>query len=179
MLFRLICLSVLLVAASQAALAQHPPQTPPSATDRNRGRDSEDPPLGSPHAEMLDRAAIRHLEENHKETVERAKENAQLGAELRIAFRKGQPLNRDDIKKLERMEKLARSIRGRVGGSDDNDPLSDPPRDLEAAVGRLAEMSEELSKNIEKTSRHVVSASVIEGANRLIQLIRVIRGLTP
>ncbi|HYP54147.1 MAG TPA: hypothetical protein VEQ42_11435 [Pyrinomonadaceae bacterium] len=178
MLFRLVCLSFLLLTAAHVARAQNPPQTPPSATDRNRGRD-DDPPLGSPHAEMLDRAMIRHLEESHKETVERAKENAQLGAELRTTFKKGQPLNRDDLKKLERMEKLARSIRGRVGGSDNSDALVDPPRDCESAVGRLAEVSEDLRKNVEKTSRHVVSTSVIEGANRLLQLIRVIRGLAP
>ena len=178
MLLRLICLSALLLAPALVARAQT--ASPSSPTTRDRSRPEEDqPPLGSPHEEMLDRAMIKHLEENHKETVERAKENAQIGAELSVAFKKGQPLTREDLKKLERMEKLSRSIRGRVGGSDDGDALADPPRELGAALGRLAETAEDLRKNVEKTSRHVVSAAVIERANDIIQLIRLIRGLAP
>lgn len=177
MLLRLLCLSVLLLAPAMVARAQS--ATQPSPSSRDRSREDDAPDLGSPHEEMLDRAMIKHLEESHKETVERAKENAQLGAELSSAFKKGQPLTREDLKKLERMEKLSRSIRGRVGGSDDGDALADPPRDLGAALGRLAEMSEDLRRNVEKTSRHVVSAAVIEGANELLQLIRLIRGLAP
>ncbi|HEV2761407.1 MAG TPA: hypothetical protein VGV38_00330, partial [Pyrinomonadaceae bacterium] len=135
--------------------------------------------LGSPTEEMLDRAAIKHLEESHKGTLERAEEAARIGAELRTNFRKGQPLGRDELKKLERLEKLSRSIRGRVGGSDDDEPLTDPPRDLEAALAQLAAASEDLHKNVEKTSRHVISTTVIERANDLIQLVRLIRSFAP
>lgn len=182
MLQRLLLLSVLTLVPALAARAQRQEPLPPVSSSRDGVREN-DPPrrgdLGSPTEEMLDRAAIKHLEENHKETVERAREAALLGAELRSTFRKGQPLGRDELKKLERLEKLSRSIRGRVGGSDDDDPLADPPRDLEAALARLADASEDLRKNVEKTSRHVVSASVIERANDLLQLIRLIRTITP
>ena len=181
MLLRSLLLSTLLLASALAAHAQQ--NTPPSPLPSAAPNRDDGPPrrgdLGSPTEEMLGRAAIKNLEENHKETVERAREAAQLGAELRSVFRKGQPLGRDELKKLERMEKLSRSIRGRVGGSDDDDPLADPPRDLEAAFGRLADTSEDLRKSVEKTSRHVVSAAVIERANDLLQLIRVIRAFTP
>lgn len=181
MLLRLLFLSATILGLALVTNAQNPQASPtlPSAAPSRE----DDPPrrgdLGSPTEEMLDRAAIKNLEENHKETVERAKEAAQLGAELRSTYKKGQAVGRDELKKLERIEKLSRSIRGRVGGSDGDDPLPDPPRDLEAAFGRLADTSEDLRKSVEKTSRHVVSAAVIERANDLLQLVRLIRSFTP
>ncbi len=142
-------------------------------------KDREDSPLGSPEDELRQRAAIRHEEDSFKDNVERAKENAQLGAGLRASFKVSNALSRDDLKKLERMEKLARKIRSSAGGSDDDEQLKDPPQKLEAALVRLAELSEELSKNVEKSSRFVVSTSIIEHSNEMLELIRLIRTLTP
>jgi hypothetical protein len=131
--------------------------------------------LGSPEAEILRRAEIRHSEDIHKEMVERADETSQIGDELLASYRKSQALGKDDLKKLERMEKLARKIRGGAGGSDDEAPLDNPPSHLEAAITRLAELSETLKKSVKKTSRLVISASVINNSNELIELIRLIR----
>ncbi len=124
---------------------------------------------------MLDRAAIKHEEENYQEMIERAKENAQLGAELHSSFERHKSLSRDDLKKLERMEKLARRIRSDVGGSGDENALKEPPRALDAAFTRLAELAEKVHEGVEKTSRHIVSAAVIERSNELVELIRYIR----
>jgi GTP cyclohydrolase I len=126
---------------------------------------------------MRDRAAIKRDEESYQANLERAKEGAALGAELRAAYARNKSLSREDVKKLERMEKLARKIRSGAGGSDDDEQLKDPPQRLEEALVRLAEISDALRKNVEKTSRLVVSASVIERSNELIELIRLIRTL--
>ena len=135
--------------------------------------------LGSPEEEIIRRAQIKHEEETHKEMVERADEAALIGEQVLNSYRKNGSLGKDELKKLERLEKLARKIRGGAGGSDDDEPLEDPPQQLEKAVARLAELSDELSKSVQKTSRLVISAAVINSSNQLIELIKHIRTSIP
>lgn len=132
-------------------------------------------PMGSPEAEMLRRAEIRHEEQTHREMVERADEAAQIGDQLLASFKKNNSLTRDDQKRLERLEKLARKIRGGAGGSDGEEELSDPPFQIESAVTRLAKLSCDLKQSVSKTSRLVISANVIRRSNEMIELIRHIR----
>jgi hypothetical protein len=133
--------------------------------------------MGAPEAEMLRRAEIRREEDVHKEMVERADEAAQLGDELLASYKKNNALTREDLKRLERLEKLARKIRGSAGGSDDDDELADPPGKIEGAVSRLAKLTGALKESVTKTSRLVISASVIEHSNEMIELIRHIRSI--
>ena len=83
----------------------------------------------------------------------------------------------DDLKKLERLEKLARKIRGTAGGSDGDKELPDAPGVIGGALSRLAKLSGDLKKSVSKTSRFVISAAVIERSNELIELIRHIRSI--
>lgn len=131
--------------------------------------------FGKPEEEMLRRAEIRREEETHKGMVERADEAAQLGDEILTSYKKNNTLTRDDQKRLERLEKLARKIRGSAGGSDDEDGLSDPPGQVEPAVTRLAKLTCDLKESVSKTSRLVISAGVIRRSNEMIELIRHIR----
>ncbi|HEX8292145.1 MAG TPA: hypothetical protein VF570_10340 [Pyrinomonadaceae bacterium] len=128
-----------------------------------------------PEVEMLRRAEIRREEDLHKEMVERAEEAAQIGDQLLASFKKNSSLTRDDQKRLERLEKLARKIRGGAGGSDDDEALSDPPVQVEGAVSRLAKLAGDLKESVSKTSRLVISGNVIERSNEMIELIRHIR----
>ena len=156
---------------AQSATVQQ--EEPPKA-----GRPQRKPGLmGSPEEEMLRRAEIRHEEENHKEMVERADEAAQIGDEILASYTRNNSLTRDDLKRLERLEKLARKIRGGAGGSDDDEQLRDPPGKIEGAVKKLAELSGALKKSVSKTSRLVISAAVIERSNEVIELIRHIRSI--
>jgi len=131
--------------------------------------------FGPPEEEMLRRAEIRREEETHKEMVERADEAAQLGGELLSSYKKNSSLTRDDLKRLEKLEKLARKIRGGAGGSDDEEKLSDPPGQIESAVTRLAKLTGDLKESVAKTSRLVISGNVIRRSNEMIELIRHIR----
>jgi hypothetical protein len=133
--------------------------------------------IGTPAEEMLRRAEIKHEEESHAEMVERSDEAAQIGEEILDSFNKNKSLTTDDFKKLERMEKLARKIRGSAGGSDKVEGSEDPPGKIEAAVERLAEISGALKKSVAKTSRLVISAAVIKNSNEMIELIRHIRSI--
>jgi hypothetical protein len=168
----LLSLTTLVLLAASAS-AQTGIQSPvPDASNQNPRRD-----MGSPEEEIIKRAQIEHEEESHKDMVERADEAALIGEQILTSYRKSKSLNKDDLKKLDRMEKLARKIRGGAGGSDDDEPLQDPPQQLEKAVAQLAELSDKLNKSVQKTSRLVISAAVIDSSNRLIELIKHIRSI--
>lgn len=143
--------------------------------DQSSPRSQRASDFGRPEEEMLRRAEIRREEETHKGMVERADEAAQIGDELLASYKKNNTLTRDDQKRLERLEKLARKIRGSAGGSDDEEGLSDPPGQFEPAVTRLAKLTCDLKESVSKTSRLVISANVIRRSNEMIELIRHIR----
>jgi hypothetical protein len=163
---------LLLFVFGASARAQLGREDLPDASSSN-GRSSQFPGSSNPADELRYKAAVRQEEENHKDTMERADEIDQLGGSIFKGFRAN--LSREQLKQLERMEKLARKIRGSAGGSDTEKGMSDPPAKLEASIARLAELSEQLNECVKKTSRMVVSATVIERSNELIQLIRHIR----
>ena len=73
------------------------------------------------------------------------------------------------------LEKLTKRVRNEAGGSDTEADVKDIPADTGAAVKRVAEMAEDLRKLVEKTPRHVISAAVIEQANKLIGIIQYVR----
>lgn len=158
--------------AQQPAPIKHGSTTSP---DMPTARDADDPDQISRAEEMIKDAEIKHSEAIYKENVERAKETAQLASEVRDAFRQQKTLSAVELKKLGRIEKLARSIRNELGGGDSDEGLKDPPAQLDASLDRLADMSDELHKRIEKTPRHVVSAAAIITANQLIELTKHIR----
>lgn len=172
-LFRSLALALTLLALfATTAAAQRGQSTIGDASNQSPRRE-----LGSPEEEIIRRAEIKHEEESHKEMIERADEAALIGEQLLNSFQKNKSLNKDDFKKLERMEKLARKIRGSTGGSDDEAPLDNPPQQMDKALTRLAEISVQLNKSVQKTSRLVISASVINSSNELIELIKHIRSI--
>ena len=129
----------------------------------------------NPADEMRYRAVVRHEEETHREVIERAEEIGEISSEILKRFDAQKNLGRDDLKSLERIEKLARKIRGNAGGSDTEQTLESPPDKLDAAVGRLSELSGQLKEGVKKTSRMVVSAKVIQRSNELIQVVKIIK----
>ncbi len=164
---------VLILLALMPALARA--QTGVVPAEKSGQDEKRSPLLGSPEEEMLRRAEIRAAEASHKEMLERAEEAAQLGDQIRSSFEKLNALSREDMKKLERLEKLARKIRGASGGSDDKEKSQSIPDKLGSAISRVAELSGLLKKSVQKTSRLVVSAAVIENTNELIKLIQHLR----
>jgi len=126
--------------------------------------------------EMRARRDIKAAEKEHQENMDRAREAAQISVELRDAYTHYKTLGRAEFKKLDRLEKITRHIRSDAGGSDDRDTtMEKTPTQLEAALSRLAEVSEEIRKGVEKTPRQVISAPVIEHSNELLDIIAFIR----
>ncbi|HKQ99366.1 MAG TPA: hypothetical protein VJT09_01760 [Pyrinomonadaceae bacterium] len=145
------------------------------SADKGADRKESDIMVGSPEAEMLDRQVIRAARKDYEENLERAREAAQLSTELRDSYLHNKAFGRTEQKKLERLEKITRKIRSEAGGSDGDTTLEDVPTQIEPALARLAEVSEKMRKGVENTPRQVVSASVIERANELLEVIRFVR----
>jgi hypothetical protein len=137
--------------------------------------DDDDVQIGQPEAEMKARRAIMFQEKEYKDNVARAREVAKLGSDLQQSFKDRNALDRNDDKKLERLEKLTKKIRSQAGGSDDEEATESQPESLEVAVADLADSSQSLCKGVEATPRQVVSAAVISQANKLLELIHLVR----
>jgi len=146
-----------------------PTSTTPAKTD------SSDTNFGSPENEMRGKLLLKEEKKQYDENVARAREVSQLGSQVQESFAAKKLFNSDDGKKLERLEKLTHKIRNEAGGSESDAEVKDIPSELEAAVKRLAAVADELYKLVEKTPRHVVSAAVIDQANKLIGLVQRLR----
>ena len=154
--------------------SQRPVPTPPPRPVDGTFRNSNDPPLTTFEEEIRAKRELKLAEKEHKENLDRAREIGQIGKELRESFKSNSNLDRDCLKKIERLEKLTKKIRSEAGGEDEELTITRPP-DLASAMKRIAEASETLSKDVQNTPRRVVSASVIGNANVLLELIKIAR----
>ncbi|HKU77390.1 MAG TPA: hypothetical protein VJR02_25980, partial [Pyrinomonadaceae bacterium] len=118
---------------------------------------------------------IKMAEKEHQENLDRAKEIQQIGKELKESLQGKSNLDRDSLKKIDRLEKLTKKVRGEAGGESEELTLVNPPTDLPAAACQIGEKTEALSKEVQDTPRQVVSASVITSANILLELIKLAR----
>ena len=164
---------------SGLALAQNPvtrPTPPPRPVDgTGKSSSSDDPPLTTFEEEIRAKRAIKLAEKEHQENLNRAREIAQIGKELQQSLKNQSSLDRNALKKVERLEKLTKKIRGEAGGEDEEVSIVNRPSDLSSAVSQISEAAESLSKDVQNTPRQVVSASVIGNANVLLELIRMLR----
>ena len=165
--FALILLS-LIVAFGQSA-APSPPKIP------NADGKSDNTPLTTFEEELRAKRAIKMAEKDHQENLNRASEIKQISKELKESLQGKTSLDREGLKKVERLEKLTKKIRGEAGGEDEEITIDNPPSDLTSAGVRIAETAESLSKEVCDTPRQVVSASVITNANVLLELIKLAR----
>ena len=165
---------------SGLALAQTPvPRStppPPPPIDGGREQGQEGRPLTTFEEEIRMKRAIKMAEKDHQQNLDRAKELAQLGKELKKSLQGQSSIDRESLKKVERLEKLTKKIRGEAGGEDEEVEITNRPSDVSSAASQIAEAAESLSKDVQNTPRQVVSASVICNANVLLELIKMLRG---
>jgi len=158
----------LLLVAVTLASAQTGITTDPKSEDKQE-------PLAE---EMRIKRLISFAQKEHKENLDRAQQLSRLGAEIDTTFKQKNQLERADFKKLDKLEKLTKSIRGAAGGSDDSCDVEKFPSDLPSVISKMAEMAVALKDEVEKTPRRVVSTVVIDQANVLLELIRRARDLS-
>ena len=173
-------LIVIVFCASVAFSQVTPPPPRPSPTPPPRPVDGtfknpDDTPMTTFEEEIRAKREIKIAEKEHQENLNRAKEISEIGKQLKD-FKDNSTLDHDCVKKIERLEKLTKKVRSEAGGDDDEITISPRPTDLPSAMKQISEASETLSKDVQNTPRRVVSASVINNANVLLELIRLARG---
>lgn len=151
-------------------------QKPAAEPDKPSGHD-DNTPLTEMEEERRAKRAIQFAEKEYQANLDRARDLSTLGAAIVTSFKQKNTLNQEDIKKLERVEKLVRKIRSAAGGSEDDTEMEKPPTDLAAAVEMLGDLSHSLKEKVENTPKHVISAAVIDQANVLLEVIRIVRAL--
>src|ERR1044072_1029247 len=155
-----------------------PPQpspTPPPRPVDGTFKNPDDPPLTSFEEEIRAKRELKIAEKEHQENLNRAKEISEIGKQLKD-LKDSSTFDRDCVKKIERLEKLTKKVRSEAGGDDDEITITPRPTDLPSAIKQISEASETLSKDVQNRPRRVVSASVINNANVLLELIRLARG---
>ena len=82
-----------------------------------------------------------------------------------------------DLNKLERLEKLLKKIRKKLGGDDDgnDDEIEAKPSTIENAVETLKKTAASLFEELKKTSRLSISAVAIQSSNTMLKIVRLIR----
>lgn len=152
------------------------PPTPPTTMTADKSRpDSDEQAPTQLDLDLRAKRAIKYAEKEHQENLTRAREASELGNALAAAFKQNQALGSADLKKLERLEKITKKIRNEAGASDEDFELEQKPCDLAEAVDSVAKVSTSLSEKVLKTPRRVVSTSIIEDSNVLLELIRIVR----
>ena len=163
--------------AAQVTSSPRPAPTPPPRPIDGTLKDPDDTrPLTTFEEEMRAKRAIKLAEKEHDDNLKRAREIAEIGKELQETLKDKSIVDRNSLKKVERLEKLTKKIRSEAGGDDEDVTIENKPADLCGTVTKIAEASESLSKNVQDTPRQVVSASVIGKANVLLELLKLVRG---
>ena len=152
-----------------------PSPTPPLRPLDGTLKNPDDTPLTTFEEEIRAKRELRIAEKDYQENLNRAKEIGDIGKEFKD-FKESTSLDRDCVKKIERLEKLTKKVRSEAGGDDEEITITPRPTDLTSAMKQISEASANLSKEVQNTPRRVVSASVISNANVLLELIRLARG---
>ena len=139
--------------------------------------DKEEQQLSPMEEELRVKRQIEASDKAHKENVNRARNLVALSESVVSAYKANNHLSREDLKKLERAEKLVKRIRDEAGGSDPETDPDEHPKDMATALARLLELSDALKQKVEKTPKRVVSAAIIDEANVLLELIRIVRSM--
>lgn len=124
--------------------------------------------------DTLVKMKIKREEEEHKKLVKKA-EQIKANADALQKETSREKLRHEAEKLLKEIEKNAKNLRSESGGGGTDQQLDPVPASLDAALKQLVESSGKLHTAMEKTSRHVVSASVITHATDVLLLVKVLR----
>jgi len=149
----------------------------PSENPINSGKKDSDTRFGSPENEMRSKLIIKEEKKRYEENLGRAREVSELATQLSNNYESKKSFNPEDSKRMERLEKLTKRIRNEAGGSDSTEgaELKDICTTMMETLKHLAEMTDDLRKMVEKTPRQVISAAVIDQANRVLGVTQHLR----
>ena len=167
-------LAIPLCAGSVVAQTQGQP-LPSRPISQGPVKGDNEVPLTSMEEELNAKRAIKLAEKEHQENLDRAREIGEIGKELRDSLKNKSSIDRECLKRVDRLEKLTKKVRGEAGGEDEEVNITNRPTDIASATTQIADVAESFSKDVINTPRQVVSASVISRANVLLELIKMLR----
>src|SRR5689334_9346056 len=91
-------------------------------TTTQNGREQPKEDLPKNIKETMAKQRIEREKKDYDELVKRSEEAVKLSQELEKSFANSNQLSGDDQKKLDRLEKLVKKIRGELGADDDGEP---------------------------------------------------------
>jgi hypothetical protein len=173
----LLVVALFLFSASAYSQSAQPASTPPSDPNLKEGSKDDSPRFGSPEAEMRSKLELKDEKKKYDEHLARAKEVSQLASQLSSSYITHKGFTSDDQKRLERLEKLTKRIRNDSGGSETSEDadIKEIPPDMDDVLKKVSTMAGELQKLVESTPRNVISAAVIDQANKLIGIVQHLR----
>src|SRR5262245_916133 len=94
---------------------QNPKPQEMSTADKSSSSSDDRAPLTTFEEEIKAKRLIKMAEKEHQENVNRARELSQIGQDLKTNLTSRASLDRDDAKRVDRLEKLTKKIRGEAG----------------------------------------------------------------
>lgn len=150
-----------------------------SADDRgNFGRPGEKEELPSSVKETLFKMQVDEAKKEHQELLDHALELVAITDELEKSLESNGNLASTDAEKLAAAEKLAKKIRGELGGDDDDGELdvNEPkPKDRVDGIKLLRREAGDLMEELKKTSRFMISVVAIQSSNAVLRVVRFLR----
>jgi hypothetical protein len=121
---------------------------------------------------------IKKENEDYQELIKRGEEALQIADELKASFDKNQKLSNDELKKLDKLEKLVKKIQDNLGGEDDDEKPSDDDKKLNSlatAINFLQENTANLLAELKKNTKMSISVIAVESSNYLMKILKFIR----
>jgi membrane-associated HD superfamily phosphohydrolase len=130
--------------------------------------------------ETLAKQRIEREKKDYEDLLQKSEEAVKLSQELEKSFNEGNQFSGEDIKKLERLEKLVKKIRSELGGSDDkefeeNNAENPKISTLGNALVSIQSSAEKLFDEIKKSTRYSISVVAIQSSNTLLKILKIIR----
>jgi len=172
LIFSMLFLAAFSICVQAQICNQNEPQQ-----DIRRTPPKEEVPQGV--KENFAKMCIEQQKKEYAEMLKRGDEALKLSEEIEKSFAAGNALSAEDRKKLERLEKLVKKIRGDLGGDDDgnenevsedNEPIS-----MANAFSVLKENTLKLVSELKKSTRYTISAVAIKSSNLLLKVVKFLR----
>ncbi len=164
--FFIFFLTIFFIAATFAAAHA---QTDASGDNPNR---KEDMPKGI--QESLAKQRIEREKKDFDDLLARSQEALKISNDLEKSYAQNNSFSGDDQKKLDRLEKVVKKIRGEIGGDEDEDEDNKPASMLDA-LKSLQDTTSNLVEELKKTTRYSISVVAVESTSTLLSLVRFLR----
>ena len=142
-------------------------------------------PLGRPDKEelpksvqeMLFKMQVDQAKKDYQELLDRGEELLAITDQLEKTIETKGTLAANDLDKLAAAEKLAKKIRGELGGDDDDEAAAEPPKikDKTDGIKYLRKQAGDLMDELKKTTRFSISVVAIQSSNAVLRLVRFLR----